>query len=414
MNLQANKQAVFDAEGNIVGYEFFISRFDSEDFIAQRPTNRIAFITLRTLAEFGVKKAAQGRKVFIKVPIDTFVVKVFDLLEPRLMVYRIYPAGTGTGTGKSVQTRILDTVTKLKEKGSQFCATADLFESAEDLKDLIDIVEFSAQEFDAPAVSRAKMIGKKVLVVDINSPRDMERVGGVADFMMGDHLQQATSLGSFRVAPYLRSTLLRLLVMLNTARTPQEFSKVIASDAGMTAKLLRFINSAYFSLRQSINTVEQACIYFGLKNIKNFVLVLSVNDYATVENPILWKRALIRAKLMEEFTKELAPEKMGEAYLAGLMSLMDEMIGVDIVSFLREVNVDEYVILTFTDPESFQANILRAVSSVEENLQEILSAGDISALSVLREVESELGIAPHVVLQAIKSSIAMADTIINH
>lgn len=414
MNLQANKQAVFDAAGNVAGYEFFISRFDSEDFEAQTPSNRIAFITLRTLAEFGVKKAAQGRKVFIKVPVDTFVVKVFDLLEPRLMVYRLYPPSAGTGAGKTVQTRIMDTVKKLKEKGSLFCATHDLFESAEDLRDLVDIVEFSAREFDAPAVSRAKMIGKKILVTDINSPTDMERIGGVADYLIGEHLQQPVLVGSFRVAPYLRSTLLRLLVMLNTARTPAEFSKVIASDAGMTAKLLRFINSAYFALRQSINTVEQACIYFGLKNIKNFVLVLSVNDYATVENPILWKRALIRAKLMEEFAKELVPEKMGEAYLAGLMSLMDQMIGVDIVSFLREVNVDEYVLLTFTDPKSTQAKILRAVSSVEDSLNEILSAGDISALEVLRSVESELGIAPHIVLQAIKDSIAMADTIINH
>jgi len=258
------------------------------------------------------------------------------------------------------------------------------------------------------------MMGKKILVTDISDPRDMERVGGVADYLMGDHLQQPISIGSFRIAPYLRSTMLRLLVLLNTARTPAEFSKVIASDAGMTAKLLRFINSAFFALRQSINTVEQACIYFGLKNIKNFVLVLSINDYASVENPLLWKRALIRAKLMEEFARDLVPEKMGEAYLAGLMSLMDQMIGVDIVSFLREVNVDEYVISTFTDPKSIQAKIHQAVCKVEENLQEILSAQDLSALGILRSIESELGIAPHVVLDAIKNSIAMADTIINH
>jgi len=89
MNLQAKKQAVFDGGGNIVGYEFFISIPERQESEFQTPSNRTAFITLRTLAEYGVKKAAQGRKVFIKVPIDTFVVKVFDLLEPRLMVYRL-------------------------------------------------------------------------------------------------------------------------------------------------------------------------------------------------------------------------------------------------------------------------------------------------------------------------------------
>jgi EAL and modified HD-GYP domain-containing signal transduction protein len=412
MELQAHKQAVFDQGGNIAGFEFFLSRFHTEEVPPDTLSGRMAFITLRTLAEYGVKKAGQGRKVFIRVPADTLLVKVFDLLEPRLMVYRLYPPSTGIG--KNVQLRILDTARKLREKGALLSATPSLLSSFPELGDMVSLIEFEAEHVETSELSKFRVQGKKVLISGVNSPGLLEKVGDMADYLQGDQLQTPIAIGNFKISPYLKSTLLRLLVLLNTARTPAEFSKVIETDAGMSAKLLRFINSAFFALRQSITTVEQACIYFGLKNIRNFVLVLSINDYATVENPLLWKRALIRAKLMEEFAKELVPEKSGEAYLAGLLSLLDKMIGVDIISFLREVNVDEYVVSAFSDKKSMPARILEAVCMVEENRSEILYASDPSHIGTLSALERDLGLAPHVVVQALKNSLTMADTVINH
>ncbi len=412
MDLKAHKQAVFDSGGNIAGFEFFLTEFNREDVSKDTMPGRIAFITLRTLAEYGVKKAGQGRKVFIKVTADTLLTKVFDLLEPKVMVYRLHKPSTGGG--KTVNTRIMESAKSLSRKGALICTTPELIRTIPEMEEVSSIIELKAEDLDPYEVSKFKMMGKKILITGVDSPKLYERVGDTGDYLQGNHLQAPIVLGSFKIAPYLKSTLLRLLVLLNTARTPAEFSRVIETDAGMSAKLLRFINSAFFALRQSINSVEQACIYFGLKNIRNFVLVLSINDYATVENPILWKRALIRAKLMEEFCTDTVPEKSGEAYLAGLFSLLDRMLGVDVISFLREVNVDEYVISAFSDPKSVPAKLLSAVERVEENQSEVLYAADPSNLTILADIERETGVQPHRVVEALRNSLTMADTVINH
>ncbi|MDQ7082511.1 MAG: HDOD domain-containing protein [Aquificota bacterium] len=221
------------------------------------------------------------------------------------------------------------------------------------------------------------------------------------------------TLEKIRIAPYLKSTLLRLLVLLNTAQSPTEFAKVIETDVGMSAKLLRFVNSAFFSLRKKIASLDQAAIYFGLKNLRNFVLVLSMNDYATVKNPVAWRRSLIRARIMEELSKAVNPDLSSEAYMVGLFSLIDLILGVGPLEFLKEVNADETVLRAFEDKSSPLAKLLEVASLLEDKEREIIASKDPLSLPVIRDVASGLGLSGKDVLEILKGSCLMADTIIH-
>lgn len=103
-----------------------------------------------------------------------------------------------------------------------------------------------------------------------------------------------------------------------SAQSTKEIAEFISYDVGLTAKLLRFVNSAYFSPIQEIRSVEQACSMLGLKNLRNFIFLLAMNDYISVENPKLWKRSLVRALLAKAISKRIAPDFEDAAYLAGL------------------------------------------------------------------------------------------------
>ncbi len=101
-----------------------------------------------------------------------------------------------------------------------------------------------------------------------------------------------------------------------------------------------------------------------------------MNDYATVENPALWRRSLVRAKLMEELSKHMLPELSSEAYLAGLFSLLDIILDVDIPGFLKELNVDDRIVSAFTDRESPLGRLLSIVKLLEEKEKEISDLKD--------------------------------------
>lgn len=53
---------------------------------------------------------------------------------------------------------------------------------------------------------------------------------------------------------------------------PKELVMVIEKDPVMTMKLLRVLNSAYYSFPQQITSVNQSVVYLGLNTIKNMAL----------------------------------------------------------------------------------------------------------------------------------------------
>ena len=57
---------------------------------------------------------------------------------------------------------------------------------------------------------------------------------------------------------------------------PKELVSVIEKDPVMTMKLLRILNSAYYSFPRQITSVNQSIVYLGLNTIKNMALSFAV------------------------------------------------------------------------------------------------------------------------------------------
>jgi Predicted signal transduction protein containing EAL and modified HD-GYP domains len=64
------------------------------------------------------------------------------------------------------------------------------------------------------------------------------------------------------------------------------------------------------------------------------------------------------------------------AYLAGLFSLMDEILGVDKISFLKEINIDKLIIDAYTGENERLKQILDIVSQLEERYSEMFALED--------------------------------------
>jgi HD-like signal output (HDOD) protein len=57
-----------------------------------------------------------------------------------------------------------------------------------------------------------------------------------------------------------------------------DVGEIISSDIGMTAKLLKLVNSAFFGLKRQINNPAEAVTYLGLETIKALVLAVHAFD----------------------------------------------------------------------------------------------------------------------------------------
>ncbi len=104
-----------------------------------------------------------------------------------------------------------------------------------------------------------------------------------------------------------------------------EFAKVIQSDQGLAARILRVANSAYYGLRIKATTLERAITALGLKYVRSiclgFHLMAAMNRFEAIGFSMVdfWKISLIRAVFARQIALRYCPKRSEEAFLVGLL-----------------------------------------------------------------------------------------------
>ena len=109
---------------------------------------------------------------------------------------------------------------------------------------------------------------------------------------------------------------------------------IISKDMGMTAKILQLVNSAYFGLRGSVSTAEQAVNLLGLDTVQALVLTVHVfSQFTSIHGSgfnidRLWEASMETGALARAIAKaEQVPALMIEqAYTAGLLHDVGQLV----------------------------------------------------------------------------------------
>ena len=57
-----------------------------------------------------------------------------------------------------------------------------------------------------------------------------------------------------------------------------DFEKIIEMDPVLVFRLLRVVNSPYYGLRQTVDSISRAVVIVGMNNIRNMVVVEALKD----------------------------------------------------------------------------------------------------------------------------------------
>ena len=126
----------------------------------------------------------------------------------------------------------------------------------------------------------------------------------------------------------------------------RELSQAISSDPSVSYRLLNFINSAAFSLRSKIQSIQQALTLLGKQQIKQWFLAVIISDFdssSKVQEAAF--SSLQRARYLESMAKLLddrafPPESL---FLMGLFSKLDVLLGQPMNKLLENIPLDKEV-----------------------------------------------------------------------
>ena len=414
MSFLIAKQPIFDKEGRIIAYEVYLRKKGNIlEYPKEVPYNRSAYIIVEILTEHGIDRVGEGNKVMLNVSVDALLNRAFENLPPEKLIFELLKPQIQVG--EVIIGQALKSMSRFKEAGALFASYYELLED-ERYQKFVEESFFISVDFPHlkdKRIEQLKAKGKKIIVTKIETKEQYEEALKLGNFFEGSYLESPYILKEFEIAPYLKTTLLRLMSMVHNAQSTKEIAEFISYDVGLTAKLLRFVNSAYFSPIQEIKSVEQACSMLGLKNIKNFIFLLAMNDYISVENATLWKKSLVRALLAKSIAERIASGLEDAAYLVGLFSLIDEILGVDKISFLKDINMDKLIIDAYTGENKKLRQILDIVSQLEERYSEIIKSEDIFNAPLLLKIEELTGIYRFDLFRMLKDAHEKVDYIFN-
>ncbi|RPH87474.1 MAG: HDOD domain-containing protein, partial [Desulfobacteraceae bacterium] len=107
-----------------------------------------------------------------------------------------------------------------------------------------------------------------------------------------------------------------------------DLNRIIEQDPGLTTRLLKMVNSAYFGRRTKISSISHAIIMAGFKRVRLMALNISLRDtfplgrVGGIDYDLFWKTSLYRALIAQGFSQAgrlaeaLDPE---EIFTAGLI-----------------------------------------------------------------------------------------------
>jgi HD-like signal output (HDOD) protein len=155
--------------------------------------------------------------------------------------------------------------------------------------------------------------------------------------------------------PSLPTTVAKVLEVCNNPKTsPIDLDRVIQLDPVLMGRVLKLINSAYYSLGNQVTSLVRAIIMLGVNTVKNLALssavldrVSSKKDFRALNMDAFWRHSLcvgVTAKLIAK-DRGIDPKILEEYFAAGLLHDIGKIP-------LNNALADEYVYaMSFADRE---------------------------------------------------------------
>lgn len=259
-------------------------------------------------------------------------------------------------------------------------------ESAKQLLPFVDVVEISLADCDAPALERmareirqagnARLLAKKVETAEqFQLALEMG-----FDFFQGYYFARPHLVAGKRIHP--SKTVLLQLLNLSMSEAPNlEIENLLKGDPNLCYNLFRLVNSVAMGMSRRISTIHELLTVLGRRQLQRWVslLLFAHQEGFPYPNPLL-QTAALRGELMRKLAMIVQAghsEFHEHAFMTGIMSLLDALLGTPMKEVLEYVNLGDDVHAALISREGKLGHLLTLCEMLEgENLDTLPAALD--------------------------------------
>lgn len=186
-----------------------------------------------------------------------------------------------------------------------------------------------------------------------------------------------------RKVPANKLVVLNLLTQLQDPNAELgKIAAIIAKDPVLSVKLIKLVNSAAFSGRREITSLQHAVSMLGLRQVKSWATLLSLSNMADKPNA-LSVLAMTRAKMCQLLAECFTNSADSDAYFTtGLLSNLDAFFDVELQEIVASMPLSPLVVDGLLKGNGPIGMIIRTVIQFEQAQWDALDREALAKLNI--------------------------------
>jgi EAL and modified HD-GYP domain-containing signal transduction protein len=144
----------------------------------------------------------------------------------------------------------------------------------------------------------------------------------------------------------------------------EDLERIIGSDVGLSLKLLRYVNSAFFALPRTVGSVHEALALLGVRTVRRWATVMTLSAIEDVPDELL-AQGLRRARMCEVLVEGGSAEERDTLFTIGLFSVADALLDAPMEEVLESLPFTEEIQAALLRRDGAKGELLAAVIAYE-------------------------------------------------
>lgn len=378
------RQPILDRDGKIYAYELlFRDSPTSDTAIIASDVLATAQVLENVLNNIGIQRLIGNNKAFVNCSRNMLLDNLFGLLNPKYFVLEVLE-------DVEVDEAVVKAVQRYKSLGFEialddFIFNDDFIQRFKPLFPYVSYVKMDVVDNSLEAMTKAagffKVLGIQLLAEKVEDEATFKRCQDAGyDYFQGFFFAKP-ELVTGRKIDATSATILQLILLLRSRPSLEDLCDSLNKNPDIAANLLRFVNSNAETKHSKIDSVKDAIVWVGMRNIHEWLMLML---YARPEMGMtpqaspLFQNVSQRAKFLETLAMEMDPQNHGfcaKAFMVGLLSRMDALVRAPLETILPDAPTDDEMQEALLNRTGRLGQLLQLADAVElDDAQAIHSA----------------------------------------
>ena len=342
-DIYVGRQPIYNKNLSVFGYELLF-RSGIKNVAAIDPFSAdgaTSTTIINTFLEIGLERLVGNRYAFINLT-EQFLLEESSLpISPKQVILEVLE-------DIPITAELLEAVERLSQKGFIIALDDYIYNPAhKPLMKMVDIIKIDIMQLSQlEIIQHVKILREydiKLLAEKIETIDEYEFCRKLGfDYYQGYFLSKPRIIRS-KALPTNKIAILNLLAVLQNPNSDiEELEEAISFDVSISYRILKLINSSFFSFTREVESVKQAIVILGRKQLSSWASMIALSKMEDRPSEMI-HLAMVRGKMCEMLAEKSGLKPLESFFTVGLFSALDILMERDIESVIAPLPLNNEV-----------------------------------------------------------------------